>query len=109
MRDAGCDSNAPPVTAFPGELLIWLAASFPVGGFAYSQGLETAVGRDWVRDREPLAGWLAAVLEHGALRNDLVLVSLIMRAPDREAVVALAELAVMLQPSAERHGETVGQ
>ena len=36
---------------FPAELLIWLSPAFPIGAFAYSQGLETAVARGWVSRR----------------------------------------------------------
>lgn len=95
--------------AFPGELMIWLSASFPVGGFAYSQGLETAVDKAWVRDRTSLADWLSALLHHGALKNDLIVISLIQRGQDQSEVHDLVELANALQPSAERAAEAISQ
>jgi urease accessory protein len=93
----------------PAELMIWLSPAFPVGGFAYSQGLETAAARGWVADAETLGGWLAGLVRHGALRNDLIILSLIRRAADAAAIAGLAELAGALQPSRERAEETAVQ
>lgn len=113
MRDAETDSSrAVPLRTeggFPGELMIWLSASFPVGGFAYSQGLETATQKAWVKDRSSLTEWLSALLHHGALKNDLILISLIQRLQDESGVKDFVELAGALQPSAERAAEAVGQ
>lgn len=109
MRDADVDTRMAATAAFPGELMVWLSASFPVGGFAYSQGLETAVEKRWVTDRATLASWLNGTLEHGSLRNDLIFINLIRRADDHARIDALVDLAVAMQPSAERHGEAVLQ
>jgi urease accessory protein len=96
-------------TAFPAELLIWLSPAFPVGAFAYSQGLETATERGWVMDAATLSAWLTALVRHGPLRNDLILLSLVHRAPDDATIAALAELATALQPSRERAEEAAVQ
>ena len=118
MRDADPDAgvsadvnsgNEIPGAPFPGELMIWLSASFPVGGFAYSQGLETAIEKGWVTDRLSLSAWLNALLQHGALKNDLITLSLIQRAKDESDTRQLIELAAALQPSAERAAEAIGQ
>lgn len=103
--------NQRPAAAepFPGELLIWLSPGFPVGGFAYSHGLETAAEENHVTDRESLTDWLLALTDHGALHGDLILLSLVYRAPDAEDVRALAELAAALQPSSERAQEALVQ
>ena len=93
MRDAEVDTRLADTSAFPGELMVWLSASFPVGGFAYSQGLETAAEKRWVTDRTTLTNWLSGVLHHGSLRNDLIFVSLIQRAADSAKISALVELA----------------
>ena len=95
--------------AFPVELLVWFSPGFPVGGFAYSQGLETAVAKGWVSDRDNLANWFSALLSHGALRNDLILINLVMSAADENAITQLAKLAAALQPSAERAAEALDQ
>jgi urease accessory protein len=94
------------------RLLVWLAPSFPVGAFAYSHGLELAAERGWVRGRTGLEAWIGALAEAGSLRNDLILVAeawTATAADDRPRLVAVNELALALQPSAERHGETVTQ
>jgi urease accessory protein len=103
------DNQPDDAVAFPAELMIWLSPAFPIGAFAYSQGLETAAERGWVTDAATLGGWLTALTRHGALRNDLILLSLIHRAPDAAAIAALAELAAALQPSRERAGEAAMQ
>ena len=95
--------------AFPAELLFWLSPAFPIGSFAYSQGLETAVVRGWVSDRDSLAAWLEAATRHGVLRNDLILLSLVQRAPGKAAIASLAELSAALQPSRERAEEATVQ
>ena len=95
--------------AFPAELLIWLTPTFPIGSFAYSQGLETAVARGWVSDAETLTAWLTALARHGSLRNDLIILSLVHRASADAAVGDLAELAAAMQPSKERAEEALVQ
>lgn len=108
MRDLSPDPIL-TATPFPSELLIWLSPSFPVGSFAYSQGLEAAVDRDWVGDRETLQDWITALVRHGALKNDLILISLIMRAGSTADVRELIELSAVLQPSNERAQEATDQ
>jgi urease accessory protein len=93
----------------PAELFIWLSPAFPVGSFAYSQGLETSVAQGNVSSSETLTDWLAAIVRHGSLRNDLVMLSLVHRAPDSATLDDLAELAAALQPSKERSEETAVQ
>lgn len=95
--------------AIPAELMIWLSPIFPVGGFAYSQGLETAIWKGWVSDAETLGKWLSALCLHGALRNDLIVLGLIHSAPDEAEIENIAELAAALQPSKERAEEALIQ
>lgn len=93
-------------------LLVWLSPSFPVGAFAYSHGLEQAVERRWVKDRETLAAWLSDLTAHGSLANDLVLLAEAWRAAravDPKPLLDVAELSAALQPSAERHLEATQQ
>lgn len=99
-------------SAIDPRLLVWLSTSFPVGSFAYSHGLELAADRGWISDRGSLQNWLADLVGRGALRNDLILMSAAWRAAaqgDGTTLRALNELALALQPSAERHLETVTQ
>jgi urease accessory protein len=97
---------------FDPRLLAWLSPAFPVGAFAYSHGLEWAVERGWVRNRVTLTEWLRDLVTHGAIRNDMILLAEAYRATVEGDLARLAEandLALALQPSAERHLETVTQ
>ena len=114
---AGHPPDHPSVVAKAGHgldarLLVWLSPSFPVGAFAYSHGLELAANRGWVRDRAGLEAWLSDLVGRGSLRNDLILLAAAWRAvamEDPSALAAVNELALALQPSAERRLETVTQ
>jgi urease accessory protein len=93
-------------------LFVWLSPSFPVGAFAYSQGLEMAVERGLVNSRATLQAWMAALIAHGSLRNDLIFLADAHRAVvarDREALGSASALACALQPSAERYLEATQQ
>jgi urease accessory protein len=93
-------------------LLVWLSPGFPVGSFAYSHGLEWAFECGDIKDAESSRHWLADLLEYGSARTDAVLFVAAFHAARRRDIAALneiAELAVALQPSAERHLESVSQ
>lgn len=93
-------------------LQIWFSPAFPVGAFAYSHGLEAAVERGWITNRATLQSWLADLVEHGSLPNDLILLSATWRATtssDTAHLIEIAELGAALQPSAERHLEATQQ
>lgn len=51
----------------------WLSPAYPIGAFAYSHGLEAAIGTGWIEDRESLQAWLNDILTDGSGRNDCVL------------------------------------
>lgn len=96
----------------PAPLLLWFSPAFPVGGFAFSHGLEWAAEQGWIKDRETLAGWLTDLIAHGALGNDQILLGAAWRATRQRDPTALREaidLALALQPSAERYLEAVTQ
>lgn len=100
----------PPITIMrtdPGLILHQIfSPAFPVGAFAYSHGLETAVQSGAVHDAATLEGWLRDVLEHGAGWSDAVILA---RAAQGEDIARLSDLAVALGPSAERRQETLLQ
>jgi urease accessory protein len=96
----------------PALLLVWLSPAFPVGAFAYSHGLEKAVEKGLIKDRETLGAWLGDLIAIGSLHNDLIVLAAAWRAASRQHAAELAEvaeLAAALQPSAERRLETVTQ
>lgn len=85
----------------------WLSPAFPVGGYAYSHGLEWAISEGQVPDSEMLFGWLSDILDHGSGRADAVL---LCRSMDEEANLAgIAATASALAASRERWTETMDQ
>src|ERR1700749_2416226 len=93
-------------------LMVWLSPAFPVGSFAYSQGLESAVEDGDIHDARSLGGWLVDLLTFGAPRADAVLFAESFRAAEAEDWEALAEanaIAIALANSAERRLETTAQ
>ncbi|ESY68188.1 MULTISPECIES: urease accessory protein UreF [Mesorhizobium] len=92
------------------RLMAWLSPAFPVGGFAYSHGLERAVHDGLVADAASLAGWLETLVEMGSGWNDAVLFAEAWRrARNAGDLVEVAALAEALAGSRERHTETMLQ
>lgn len=90
------------------RLMAWLSPAFPIGGFAWSGGLERAVHDGQVEDAAGLSGWLSTLLRHGSLWNDAVLFAGAWRAFDNGAALReVAELGLAMAGSAERHAETL--
>lgn len=75
----------------------WLSPAYPVGSFAYSHGLETAIA-DGLADAPALQTWIAEVLAYGSGRNDGLLLAAAYRG-DPSEVDAIARA---LAPSQER-------
>jgi urease accessory protein len=88
------------------KLAAWLSPAYPVGAFSYSHGLEWAIGSGTVTNRETLCDWIKDCIQHGAGRNDAILLAAAYREPDNSDV---ADLAAALQPSRERQLETMAQ
>ncbi|SFH11006.1 urease accessory protein UreF [Methylobacterium gossipiicola] len=94
------------------RLMTWLSPGYPVGAYAYSHGLESAVESGDVADEVALTSWLADVLELGSGRNDLILLAHAhgaARTGDLSALAEVNDLALALAPSRELHLETSQQ
>ncbi len=92
------------------RLMAWLSPAFPVGGFAYSGGLESAVMERHVRDATSLGSWLGLLLANGGLRNDAILFfEAHRRQTDGGDLGEIVDLAAALAGSAERHAEMTRQ
>ncbi|MBE7198647.1 MAG: urease accessory protein UreF [Parafilimonas terrae] len=94
------------------RLMAWLSPGYPVGAYAYSHGLESAVEAGDIRDEASLFDWLGDVCARGSLRNDLILVRHAHHAAlaeDAGTLEALNDLALALAPSRELHLETSQQ
>ncbi len=61
------------------RLLQLSSVSLPVGGYAFSQGMEYAIDAVWVRNAEQVESWLQLQLLQGVARTDLPLLRLAMQ------------------------------
>jgi len=66
-------AEAPLATTTLLQLIRLASPSLPVGGFSYSEGIESAVDAGWVGDEASARAWLADQLALGIGRSDLPL------------------------------------
>ena len=52
------------------------SSALPVGGYSFSQGLEFAIEKHWLRNSSDVRDWIATVLEHAIAKTDLPLLIL---------------------------------
>ena len=92
------------MTATPAEHLLilqnWFSPAFPVGAFSYSGGLETAIARGAVHDRDSLADWLTVSLLNGTAFTDTVCLRAALAGGE------VNDLCLALCAGAERYQET---
>lgn len=103
-------ATAIPTTMTDAGLLTlthWLSPVFPVGGYAYSQGLEAAIEAQDVRDGASLTDWLGTVLRDGSGQADAIFLSCAMA--QNADYADLNAWASALAPAAERWQETAEQ
>jgi urease accessory protein len=82
-------------------LFNWMSPTFPIGGFAYSHGLEQAIA-DGLATPAELHSWVSDLLQNGSAWNDAILFSRCWH----DEPASLNELALALCGSAERFQET---
>ena len=94
------------------QLLRFSSPSLPIGGFAWSQGLESAIELGWLKHEEDLHGWLLAMLEQGFANQELPL--LLRMLPDGDdaetrldTLASWNERSLALRESAELRLEDV--
>lgn len=80
-------------------LLNWMSPTFPIGGFAYSHGLEQAIADGTVHSSETVESWIGDLLQSGSAWNDAVLFARCWHED-------VNDLALALAGSAERYRET---
>ena len=94
-------------TAALQRLLIWLSPAFPVGAFAWSQGLETAIADGRIGVATDLKDWIGGSLAHGGLKADAIILAHGYRGEaDAAQLRELADLALALTAPSERTMET---
>lgn len=74
------------------RLMNWLTPIFPVGGYAYSGGLEFAVADGLVTDRAQLVGWIRTQITAGTGWLDAVFLHLVYEAVANGDAAGFAEL-----------------
>lgn len=90
------------------KLLTWLSPAFPVGAFAWSAGLESAIAEKAVTDSSSLQNWIGGTLAHGGVRTDAIILARAHKTnADPPQLRDLADLCLALTPALERHLETV--
>jgi urease accessory protein len=113
MTDAAI-AITPPVGLY--RLMAWLSPAYPVGGFTYSHGLESAVETGGVTTPATTTAYLATVLRRGGGWTDAVLFAACYRAAQEavvsgndEAVHAVADLAAAFRGTEETALESTQQ
>lgn len=92
------------------RLMTWLSPSYPVGAYAFSHGIENAVERDYIRDRDTALDWIRDLVLHGNGRSDLVFLKEAWDAyGDSAALRQIAAYAVAFQTTNELRTESVAQ
>ena len=94
------------------RLLSWLSPAFPVGAFAYSHGIETAVDAGLIRSAADLEGWIGAIVTQGAGFTDAVFLCHAWRAAasgDGESLRRVQSYAAAFRGSAEAALESSAQ
>lgn len=97
---------ATPTDADILTLTQWLSPTYPVGGFAYSHGLEWAIECGAVTCAATVKTWISDVIEHGSGHNDCVLLAAAYRAGKPETLSEIDQTARAFSASAERLLET---
>ena len=87
----------------------WLSPAFPIGGFAYSHGLETLVAKGDIKSADDLAMWLRTLIEQGSIRSDASLLYRAFHAVDSEELLQIDAQARAFATTQERRRETVLQ
>jgi urease accessory protein len=86
------------------RLLAWLSPAYPIGGFSYSHGVETAIEEGFIVNRPSLVAWLQTVLAAGTGRVDGALFAVAWRAAEAKdwtAFDAVAERAAAWRGTSE--------
>lgn len=84
----------------------WLSPAFPIGGFAYSQGMEYPMARGTIRTAADVEAWVANVLEFGGPKLDATFCAQARNGADPDM---LSDLLIAYASSREREVELMEQ
>lgn len=74
------------------RLLQLSSVGLPVGGFAFSQGMEYAIDQGWVKNKAEVSDWIGLQLQQSVARVDLPVLRLCMDAAKQQDTERLLEL-----------------
>lgn len=80
-----------------------VSPALPVGAYAYSQGLELAIDRGWLRTEADIAAWLEGILSHGLGYLDLPVLARLHRAWRAGDAGALLRWSQFVRAARETH------
>lgn len=86
------------------RLLQLSSVSLPVGGYAFSQGLEYAIENEWVNDEVQVQQWIDSQISQGLAQLDLPILRLsllALTAGDKAALITLNQLVLANRESKE--------
>lgn len=78
------------------RLLQLSSVSLPVGGYAFSQGMEYAIDQGWVKRKSDVADWISLQMHQSVARVDLPSLRLCMQAAEQGDTARLFELNDLL-------------
>ncbi|WP_241481182.1 urease accessory protein UreF [Ruegeria sp. ANG-S4] len=99
----------PMVTPTDADILTltqWLSPAYPIGGFAYSHGLEWAIDCGDVSSAADVQGWIEDVVKYGTGWNDCLFLFAAFGAVTGDEVAEIDAQACAFCASAERLKET---
>ncbi|MBJ7537202.1 urease accessory protein UreF [Marinomonas transparens] len=74
------------------RLLQLSSVSLPVGGYAFSQGMEYAIDQGWVKNKADVSNWIGLQIQQSVARVDLPVLRLCIAAASQQDTVRLLEL-----------------
>lgn len=92
------------------SLLRLSSPALPIGGFSYSQGLESAIELGWARDEASVRDWIFSLLEAGIGRFEAPLCLALFRAiaaDDWDQAQSLSDQYLASRETAELRAETL--
>ena len=89
------------------QLLRFSSPSLPIGSFAWSQGLESAIELGWLKDSDDLYDWLLAVLEHSFLQQELPLLLRLLNSEKQIDLARWNDRCLAMRESAELRMEDI--
>ncbi|MBQ0720239.1 MAG: urease accessory protein UreF [Gammaproteobacteria bacterium] len=89
------------------QLLRFSSPSLPIGSFAWSQGLESAIELEWLKNTDDLYDWLLAMLEHAFVQQELPLLIRMLSSNEEGELECWNQRSLAMRESAELRMEDV--